>query len=70
MKRTIEHWYSPEGITSNFRTIRWLPLTGSRSEPGLIKMFIKTACTIFLSALLFLGMDAVLALVLSMTGLL
>lgn len=70
MKRTTEHWYSPEGIISNFRTIRWLPLTGSRSEPGLIRMFVKTTCTIILFALLFLGMDAVLALVLSMTGLL
>ena len=70
MKRTTEHWYSPEGIISNFKTIRWLPLTGSRSEPGLIRMFIKTTCTIILFALLFLGMDAVLALVLSMAGLL
>ena len=70
MKRTTEHWYSPEGIISNFKTIRGLPLTGSRSEPGLIRMFIKTTCTIILFALLFLGMDAVLALVLSMTGLL
>ena len=70
MKRTTEHWYSPEGIISNFKTIRWLPLTGSRSEPGLIRMFIKTTCTIILFALLFLGMDAVLAFVLSMAGLL
>ena len=70
MKRTTEHWYSPEGIISNFRTIRWLPLTGSRFETGLIRMFLKTTCMIILFALLFLGMDAVLALVLSVTGLL
>ena len=57
-------WYAPKAISAGFKAIRWLPMKkkGGKGE-GLLNKYWKTLIFIGISALLFVGMDALIALV-------
>lgn len=71
MKTKTEHWFSPKGIVTNFKSILWLPLRNKKDgSDGLLMLFAKTVLIMLIFALIFLGIDAIYAVILSAVGLL
>lgn len=68
-KKEHDFWFNPKEIVKNFKSIHWTPLRSKKGgTEGVLKKYGKVVLFMVLFAVVFVGIDALVSLVMKTAG--
>jgi hypothetical protein len=68
-KKKHDFWFSPKGVFQNFKAIRWQKMKSQKDgTDGVLKKYFKVVGFIVLLALMFVGIDGLVSLIMTNAG--